>query len=119
MKREDLFEPIDPPPGGLAKLRERLTARPASMARRLVPVGAALAIAAVVLLFVFWSRSTTPDLVAAARHRAGPEQVALGLAPASAGPVALTAEERATTGLAEVQTSNPSVAFYWVSSTAD
>ena len=116
MKREDVFERLEPPPGGVAKLRERMTARPSSMARarRLVPVAAALAIAAVVLLF--WSRRTPPDLVAAARHRAGLEQVALGLAPAPRGSAALTDEERETTALAEVPTSNPTVAFYWVSS---
>lgn len=118
MKHEDLFEQLEPPPGGMAKLRERMTARPSSMARRLVPVAATLAIAAVVLLFLFRSRGTTPDLVAAARHRAGPEQVALGLAPSPGGSAALTDEERATTALAEVPTSNPKVAFYWVSSTA-
>ena len=119
MKREDVFERLEPPPGGVAKLRERMTARPSPMVRRLVPVAAALAIAAVVLLF--WSRRTTPDLVAAARHRAGLEQVALGLAPSvgeRGGPAALTEDERATMALAEVPTSNPTVAFYWVSSTA-
>jgi hypothetical protein len=115
MKHEDVFEQLEPPPGGLAKLRERMTTRPSSMARRLVPVAAALAIAAVVLLF--WSRGKKPDLVAAARQRGGSEQVALGLAPALAGPAALTDEERATTALAKVPTSNPTVAFYWVSST--
>lgn len=117
MKHEDVFERLEPPPGGFAKLRERMTARPSPLVRRLVPVAAALAIAAVVLLF--WSRrDTTPDLVAAARHRAGLEQVALGLAPARGGSAALTDEERATTALAEVPTSNSAVAFYWVSSTA-
>jgi hypothetical protein len=117
MKREDVFERLEPPPGGVAKLRERMTARPPSMVRRLVPATAALAVAAAVLLFFFWSRGATPDLVAAARHRAGPEQVALGLAPASGRSAVVTDEERATTALAEVPTSNPTVAFYWVSST--
>ena len=115
-----LSERLEPPPGGIAKLRERMTAtaRPSSLtARRLVPVAATLAIAAAVLVFVFWSRNKTPDLIAAARHRAEPEQVALGLAPASGGSAALTSEERATTALAEVHTTNPTVAFYWVSST--
>ena len=116
MKREDLFEQLEPPPGGVAKLRERMTARPSPLVRRLVPAAAARAIAAGVLLF--WSRrEKAPDLVAAARHRAGLEQVALGLAPAPAGSAALTEEERATTALAEVPTSNSKVAFYWVSST--
>jgi hypothetical protein len=117
MKREDVFERLEPPPGGIAKLRERTTAtaRPSLTVRRLVPVAAALAIAAVV--FLFWSRRTTPDLLAAARRHAGLEQVALGLAPSSDRSAVLTDEERATTGLAEVPTSNATVAFYWVSST--
>jgi hypothetical protein len=118
MKREDVFERLEPPPGGVAKLRERMTARPSSIGRRLGPVAAPLAIAAVVLVFLFWPSDTTPDLVAAARHRAGLEQVALGLAPAPGGPAVLTDDERGTTALAEVPTSNSSVAFYWVSSTA-
>jgi hypothetical protein len=118
MKRDDLFEKLEPPRGGLATLRERMTTeQPSWMARRFVPMAATLAIAAVVLLF-FWSRRA-PDLVAAARQRGGPEQIALGLAPPLAESAALTDEERATTALAEVRTSNPKVAFYWVSSTAD
>lgn len=117
MKREDLFERLEPPPGGLAELRERMTARPRSMVRRLAPIAAPIAIAAAVLLFLFWPRSTTPDLVGAARLHAGPEEVALGLAPVSAGSAALTDDQRATTALAEVPSSNPKVAFYWVSST--
>ena len=120
MKREDLFERLDPPPGGIAKLRERMNARPSSSflrVRPLFPLAAALAVAAVVLLV--WSRrETTPDLVSAARHRAGLDQVALGLASAPGTSAVLTEEERATTALAEVPTSNRTVAFYWVSSTA-
>jgi hypothetical protein len=116
MKREDVFERLEPPPGGVAKLRERTSARPSSMARRFVPVAAALAIAAVLLLF--WSRGRTPDLVAAAHARGGLEEVSLGLAPALDRSAALTGDVRATTALAEVPTSNPAVAFYWVSSTA-
>jgi hypothetical protein len=117
MKHEDVFEQLEPPHGGLARLRDRMSTQPSWMAQRLVPIAAALAIAAVV--FLFWFRGTTPDLVAAARHRGGPEEVALGLAPALGGSAALTEEERATTALAEVPTSSPTVAFYWVSSTAD
>ena len=117
MKRDDVFERLEPPPGGMAKLRERMTARSSPAVRRLVPTFAALAIAAVVLLFLFRSRPAPPDLVTAARHQGALEQVALGLAPSSGSPVALTAEERGTTALAEVRTTNPTVAFFWVSST--
>ena len=119
MKREDVFERLEPPPGGMAKLRERMAARPAVSflrAPRLVPVAAVLAIAAVLMLF--WYRGRPPDLVAAARQHGGLEEGALGLAPASRGSAALPDKDRATTALAEVPTSNPTVAFYWVSSTA-
>jgi hypothetical protein len=119
MKREDVFERLDPPPGGLAELRERMTARPSPSflrGRHLFPVAAALAVAAVVLLV--WSRrDPTPDLVSAARERGGLEQVTLGLAPAPATSASVTDDERATTALTEVPTSNRTVAFYWVSST--
>lgn len=118
MKREELFERLEPPPGGVAKLRERMAARPAStfVVRRLVPAAAALAIAAIVLLF--WSRrEKTPDLLAAARDRAGLEEVALGLAPSPRSSAALSGNERTTAALAEVPSSNGAVAFYWVSST--
>ncbi len=112
MKREDLFDTTR-----AACRRSRhaapnaMNARPSSMARRLVPLAATLAIAAALLLFVFWSRSRTPDLVAAARQRAGLEQVALGLAPSPGVVAAPTEEERASTALAEVPTSNRTVAF--------
>ncbi len=120
MKREEVFEQLEPPAGGMAKLRERMTARPTVTsifrARRYVPVAGALAVAAVVLLW--WYRGRAPDLVAASRQLGGLDQVALGLAPAPAGSASLTESGRATGALAEVPTSNPEVAFYWVSSTS-
>jgi hypothetical protein len=116
MKHEDVFEQLEPPRGGLAKLRERMAPRPSWMARRLVPMTAALAVAAVVLFLS--RRGKAPDLVAAAHHHGGVEEVSLGLAPSPGGPLVPTAGGRATTALAEVPTSNPTVAFYWVSSTA-
>jgi hypothetical protein len=119
MKREDLFEELEPPPGGLAKLRERMNARPSARIRarvqRFVPATAALAIAAIVFLF-FWSRRP-PDLVAAAREHGATEQVALGLAPSLGRSAAVADTARGTTALSEVSTSNPNVAFYWVMST--
>ncbi len=119
MKREEVFEHLDPPAGGVAKLRERMNARSSSSivrVRALFPVAAALAVAAVVLL-ILSRRESPPDLVSAARARGGLDQVTLGLAPAPATSAALSDEERATTALTEVPTSNRTVAFYWVSST--
>ena len=50
MKREDVFERLEPPPGGLAGLRARIT--PPRGTRRFVPLAGAFAIAAALLLFV-------------------------------------------------------------------
>ena len=113
MKREDVFERLEPPPGGLAGLRERIT-QP-HKARRFVPLAGSFAMAAALLLV--WLSDRTPDLVTAARERGGPEEIALGLAPARGEPAAVQAQ--ATSALAQVPTSNPSVAFYWVGSTGD
>jgi len=65
----------------------------------------------------FWPRGHIPDLVAAARQHGAPEQVVLGLAPGLGRTAAPADGVRGTTALAEVRTSNPAVAFYWVSST--
>lgn len=111
MKHKEVFERLEPPPGGLAKLRERIV-QP-SERRHFLPLAGAIAAAAALILV--WSSGRAPDLVGAARQRGGLEEVALGLAP-SPGPTAAVQEQR-TSALAEVPTSNPSVAFYWVGST--
>jgi hypothetical protein len=113
MRRDEIFERLEPPPGGLAALRARMDARP-RRAHLLVPL--ALAVAAAVVLLVV-GRGRTPDLVAAARQRGDAPEIELGLAPRPASPVAVEREDRATTALAEVQTADPRVVFYWVSST--
>jgi hypothetical protein len=120
MKRNEIFERLDPPPLGVAKLRERLAAherRSAGRARiALVAVPTALALAAAVLLLVL-TRPRVPDLVAAARSRGDLDGVALGLSDARQVSVSLAPERQATAGLVAVQTENPNVVFYWVAST--
>jgi hypothetical protein len=118
VKHEDLFEQIDPPAGGIAKLRARLdgaerTTRRARVA--FVAVPAALAVAAAVFLVLNRPRAT--DLVSAARAHGDVDQVALGLAEAPQMSAAVTRQGQATAGLVQVQTQNPNVAFYWVAST--
>jgi hypothetical protein len=117
MKRKEIFERLDPPPGGAAKLRERLDA-PERFARRarLVAVPAALALAAAVLLLVL-TRPRVPDLVTAARVHGDLNEVALGLSDAPRGSVALAPERQATAGMVAVPTENSNVVFYWVAST--
>lgn len=115
MKRDEIFEKLEPPPGGLAALRARIHApRPTRARRVLVP---AFAVAAAALVLVVLSRDRAPDLVSAARQRGDTAEVTLGLAPMPAAAVAIDPEQRATSALAEVHTTNPNVAFFWVSST--
>ena len=115
MKHDEIFERLNPPPGGLAALRARMDARPRVL-RRVAPFAFA-ATALALLLFYFIRRESAPDLVLAARLMGEAPEVALGLAPMPAAAAAIPAGDRATTALAEVRTSNPNVAFYWVSST--
>ncbi|HEY8079880.1 MAG TPA: hypothetical protein VIF62_37370 [Labilithrix sp.] len=114
MKREDLFEPIDPPPGGLAALRERLDSR--SPRRRFVPLLALAGAAAAVVLFFVLGRPRT-DVAARARTHVDTSEVALGLAPMPSDRVAIADDARGTTALIAVPTKDPNVSFYWVQST--
>jgi hypothetical protein len=118
MKREEVFERLDPPPGGAAKLRARLDsherhARRGRIAYVAVPAGVAVA-AAVAFLVV--TRPRVPDLVKAARARGGLDQVALGLSDSPPAAVAVTPERQATASVLAMRTENPNVAFYWVAS---
>jgi hypothetical protein len=114
MRHDDVFERLDPPPGGLAALRARMDARP--RVRRVARF--AFVVAAALLLFLYFTRHDgAPDLLMAARLQGDAPEIALGLAPMPEAPVAIIDDDRTTTALAGVRTANPSVAFYWVSST--
>jgi hypothetical protein len=109
MKHSDIFEKLDPPPGGLAKLRGRLEARARSPWRRglWVPVVAAVAI----LVFVRRGGGTR-DVLSAARSFDGASEVGLGLAPLPDAPLTLADESQKTAAITRVPTSDPRVAMY-------
>lgn len=113
MKREEIFERIDPPPGGLAALRERLDAR---SSRRFVPLFALAGAAVAIVVFLVVGRRHD-DVTARARTHVDTSEVALGLAPMPATPVAIAGDSRETTALVAVPTKDPNVSFYWVQST--
>jgi hypothetical protein len=115
--KHGLFEVLDPPPGGIAKLRERLDADDRSMSRvkRFAFVAApALAIAAAVLLVM--NQPRVPDLVGAAKAHGGVDEVALGLSNAQQASVVIAPTSN-NAGLVPVKTENPNVSFYWVATT--
>ncbi len=116
MKRDDLFPRIDPPPFGPAKLKARLDARPRPL-RVILPVAAALAIAAAIAL-IFAGPRDAVDLAAHARARGNPSEIGLGLAKPRGAVVTLAESQGATSALVEVPTADPRVVFYWVSSTS-
>ncbi len=115
MNPDDILERLEPPPGGLAKLRALLESRPGVLRRLAPPIAVAVAVAAIVLLFV--GRRRAMDPLAEARRQGNGAEVALGLAPVPKAPVIVDSDSRGTTALARVESADPNVAFYWVSST--
>jgi hypothetical protein len=115
MKHDEIFERLEPPPGGLAMLRARLVVRPRMLRRVAPPLVLAAAIAAVVLFLI--GRPRPMDPIAEARLHGNGAEVVLGLAPMPNVPVTIDEESRTTTALVKVRTKDPNVAFYWVSST--
>ena len=102
------FPRLEPPPGGLALLRERLD-RPRAGHPWLwgFPVAAAAAVAAV-LLVVPPSSLTLED-----RMAGDPSAQALGLAPRPHG-----VEGVAATAVRRLESSNPAVVLYWIDGAA-
>jgi hypothetical protein len=115
MKREEVFERLTPPKGGLADLRARIERGPIFFGMR-VSLVAMFATAAVVMAILF-SRKPAPNLVEQARARDDGAMVALGLVAAPHETVQISAQDRGTTALVRVPTERSDVAFYWVAST--
>jgi hypothetical protein len=77
MKREDVFERLDPPLGGLTKLRTRLEGRPSTCPWVLHACLAGAVLAAVALVLVLVMRRPKVDLVATARASSGAGEIAV------------------------------------------
>jgi hypothetical protein len=103
VKRDDVFEQLEPPPFGLERLRARMAEQGASRGRRVMV--AAVAISAVLVL-VAWPRPDAMDLVARARQTSA---VAL-VGGASSDEV----EALEGTAVAPVVSSDPGVTIYRV-----
>lgn len=115
MKREDVFERLTPPKGGLADLRARIDRGPNAFGLR-APLVVMFATAAVVTS-IFFSRKPVPNLIEQARAHDDGAEIALGLVAAPHETVQISAQDRGTTALVRVPTARTDVAFYWVAST--
>ncbi len=110
-----LFERLEPPPGGLSRLRARIR-EPRRVAPRRVLVPALAAALAVMVAGSWLLGKRQVDLLGDLRDR--PSGLALGLGALPDEPVALLPGERTSAALERVPTGEPRVIFYRVSSTA-
>lgn len=104
MKRDEIFRQLEPPPFGLERLRARMERERGARGRRVV---AFAVLASAVVVVVGWPRRPSVDLLEAARHTAVESLVVGSQAP-------VEALER--TSVAPLESSDPSVVLYRVSS---
>jgi len=114
-RRDDLFPVLEPPPGGLALLRERLARRKASHAWWWF--GGVPALAACAVALVFLVRPDAPNPLSA-RLASDPFAMALGLSPSS-GAVEVAQDARANSAVRQVASGNPDVVIYWFDATRE
>lgn len=104
MKREQVFEPLEPPPFGLERLRARLAER----RRRVSPLVLAGVVASALVVLFVWPKTPGVDLVALARSSAAAPMVGVrSLEDVSA------LDE---TGVLRLPSQNPDVVLYRVAS---
>jgi len=104
MRNPDWFPELEPPPGGLALLRERLAHRPRRRAWLCVPV---TAVACAGLLLALWPKRPNP-----VRDRILAEPLALSLGLGEARKEAVVSEGR--TAVRPMASANPRVIIYSV-----
>ena len=104
MKREQVFEELEPPPFGL----ERLRARMAERRRRVSPLVLVGVVASALVVLLAWPKTPGVDLVALARASAAAPMVGVRSADD------VTALEE--TGVLRLPSQNPDVSLYRVAS---
>ncbi len=124
LSKHEVFEELEPPPGGLALLRARIGARQrrSVVSRALLPMSAALAAATVITVWL--GLGTRIDRVRVVESQGAPAlvelisehpvNVALGVRPDPVEPVVVPPEARQTCAVARVTTPDDEVIFYWV-----
>jgi hypothetical protein len=118
MELEDLFVDLEPPSGGLQRLRRRLDAEPVEAPRRRrwrISWVTAAAAAAVVVVWLAVAPAILggPTLMVAAEE-ALPGLVHLGLADPPSEPVTVPEEERSRVAIERVTTATDAVVYYRV-----
>ena len=109
--RRELFRPLDPPPGGLALLRDRL----ARTRRRRAWLIAIPAVAAACAALIVALRPGPPNPLLL-QLQGDPFAQALGLAPSFV-EVAVPPEAAAQTAVSPIPSADPNVVIYWIDRT--
>ena len=110
----DLFPVLEPPPGGLSLLRERLKRRRTSRLWMWCTVPAMAACAAAVVVLV---RPASPDPLRA-RLAGDPFAMALGLSPAG-GAITIAPGARGRSAARPMAASTPEVVLFWIDATQE
>jgi hypothetical protein len=111
MRHRDAFEKLEPPPGGLARLRGRLEDRPrARWPRVMVVFATGLAVIAIVVR----TSGGKIDVLAFAEREGGGSEVRLGLSAPPEAAVMLTGESRFNAAIARIPTSDARVVMVQV-----
>ena len=106
MKRSELFDPIEPPPGGLTRLRANLEPRPSMIWRPVL----ALVIAMICIALAWSFTRDEANLIGEARGSVFAELV--GAEAVDAEPIALIAGQPGA--LQRLASSNPQIVLYRV-----
>jgi hypothetical protein len=113
MKHGDVFEKLDPPPGGLAKLRAKLEEGRRGSWSRWIGVGSlALGLAALVLVFTRPGR----ERASFTWGHTGASEVGLGLTRVQAEVLTVADESQETVAIERVRSGDPRVVIYRVGS---
>jgi hypothetical protein len=115
----ELFDQLDPPPGGVAGLRRRLRNEPRRRRRHVATAALGGALVVGGLSVTLYRQLAQPDQVQARLADFDPALVALGLQDAPSEPAAIPPEMRHRMALERVPLDTERVVFYFVSSLPD
>ncbi len=113
-RRDGVFDELDPPPGGVERLRERIGRATRARVRRRRAAGAL--VLAPLLAAVGYLALAPPRSIPPSTFGFSPTRVGLGLDPAPEQPVTIVPEGRGSTAIQQVSLGTDTVLLYLVGS---
>lgn len=116
-RHDDLFDPLEPPRGGVERLRARIARFERARARRRRVAGTLVATPLLAaLVYIVFVPATRPEPGQPLVAEFSPTRIGLGLDAAPSEPVALPPGDRDTTALRRVSLGTDTVLLYLVGS---